>query len=96
MSKKCESIKGKIPKATFENDLNGVSGAWSEECFTKVAQQFIDKWSLVESATSCIDHIKNEWMTQRLCRFYRGAAEGYVMNNNGLESYNKVLKGYFP
>ena len=92
MSKKGESIKGKIPKATFKNDLNGVSGAWSEECFTKVAQLFIDKWSLVESATSCIDHFKNEWMSQRLCRFYRGAAEGFVMNNNGLESYNKVLK----
>jgi hypothetical protein len=30
MSRKGVSIKGKIPKATFKNDLNGVSGAWSE------------------------------------------------------------------
>lgn len=90
MSHKADNIKGKIFKATFRNDLNGLSGAWSEICFRKVSQLFIDKWSLL--AEDVIDYLKKLWMTQRLRRFYRGAADGYAMNNNGLEAYNKVLK----
>jgi hypothetical protein len=36
--------------------------------------------------------MKKEWFTDRLRRFYRGAADGMCMNNNGSESNNSLLK----
>ena len=92
MAKAAKSIKDKDQRISFLNDLNGVSGAWSELCFHKTTTLFIKKWSLVQSAASSLEKLRKEWLNPRLCRFYRGAAEGYSMNNNGLEAYNKVLK----
>ena len=53
---------------------------------------FVEKLSKVEAAKGPLESIKKEWFSQRLTRFYRGAAEGYVMNNNGLKSTKKVFR----
>ena len=43
-------------------------------------------------AASTLHHLEKEWLSGRLSKFYRGAAEGYAMNNNGLEGTNKGIK----
>lgn len=53
---------------------------------------FLWKRSLVPQAKVPLDSIKKEWCSHRLTRFHRGSTDGYVMNNNGLESTNKVFK----
>lgn len=72
--------------------MNTVSNARSATCFDKVKTFFVEKWSKVEAVKGPLESVEKEWFSQRLTRFYRGAAEGYVMNNNGLESTNKVFK----
>ena len=69
-----------------------MSEAGSEDCFDKVIILLKVKWGAVDSATVALNHLVNEWLNQRLKRFYRGAAEGYAMNNNGLEGTNKGIR----
>jgi hypothetical protein len=73
-------------------DLNSLSNAHSEESFEIVLILFVRKWEGIPSAKALIAYMKKEWFTERLRRFYRGAAEGMCMNNNGLESNNRLLK----
>ena len=39
-----------------------------------------------------LEYFKSSWLDIKVRKWYRGAAEGHVMNNNGLESLNAVLK----
>lgn len=92
MEKKAKTIKDADRRASFLADLNSLSNAGSEECFDNVVKLFKAKWSAVPDATVTLKHFEKEWLSDRLTRFYRGAAEGFAMNNNGLESTNKTLK----
>lgn len=92
MEKSAKSIKSQELRSSFLGDLNKLSEAGSEECFDKIVILFKEKWGAEESATVALNHLVNEWLNQRLTRFYRGAAEGYAMNNNGLEGTNKGIK----
>jgi hypothetical protein len=73
-------------------DLNSLSNAHSEESFEIVLILFVRKWEGIPAAEVLIAYLKKEWFTERLRRFYRGAADGMCMNNNGLESNNRLLK----
>jgi hypothetical protein len=86
MEKKTKTIKSKNVRASFLGDLNHLSNAVSEECFDKVVKLFKAKWRAIPDATVALDHFEKEWLNHRLTRFYRGAAEGFAMNNNGLEA----------
>ena len=92
MEKSAKSLKSQELRSSFLGDLNKLSEAGSEDCFAKVVILFKDKWGAEESATVALNHLVNEWLNQRLTRFYRGTAEGYAMNNNGLEGTNKGIK----
>ena len=92
MEKKAKTIKDADRRASFLADLNSLSNAGSEECFDNVVELFKVKWRAVPDATVALKHFEKEWLSERLTRFYRGAAEGFAMNNNGLESTNKTLK----
>ena len=83
-------------KEEFLSDLNFVSVSWSRTMFYKVLNLFEKKWREFPQAGPPLNKLKNFWITksQRLVNFYRGAAEGYVMNNNGIEATNKQLKDY--
>ena len=92
MEKSAKTIKGKDLRASFLADLNSLSNAGSKDCFDKVVILFKKKWGPIESARVPLNHLVKEWLNQRLTRFYRGSAEGYAMNNNGLEGTNKIIK----
>ena len=64
----------------------------TEACFKKVSSLNLKKWKNVEGAEKPYNKMKNDWRRDRLTRFYRGAAKGCVMNNNGLETTNRVFK----
>ncbi len=71
-------------------DLNILSTSITEEVFEVALPLFIKKWKLMKkpAVTKAMDHFKKEWIgnESRYSRWYRGAAPGCVMNNNGLES----------
>ena len=92
MEKKAKTIISARIRASFLGDLNQLSNAGSEECFNNVVKLFKAKWSAIPVATVALKHFEKEWLNDRLTRFYRGAAEGFAMNNNGLEATNKTLK----
>ena len=92
MEKKTKAINNIRLRASFLNDINSLSNAGSKECFTSVVALFKQKWSAIPEAAVPFKHFVKEWLSERLTRFYRGAAEGYAMNNNGLEGTNKTLK----
>ena len=92
VEKHSKTIRDVDVRKDFLSDLNNLSNARSLVCFGKVKDLFVEKWSKVPEAQHPLENIKKEWFSPRLTRFYRGAAEGYVMNNNGLESTNRVLK----
>ena len=92
MEKKAKTIKSANLRASFLGDLNHLSNAVSQECFNNVVQLFKTKWRAIPDATVALNHFEKEWLNDRLTRFYRGAAEGFAMNNNGLEATNKTLK----
>jgi hypothetical protein len=92
MSKATNSIKDEQIRNTFKYEITKFAGAWSKECFDKVVPLFTAKWLAIPDAKVATEHFQKVWLSERLCRFYRGAAQGNVMNNNGLEATNKVLK----
>ena len=81
-----------------------VALSWSEEYFDHVVTLFIKKWednntawvienpgkpsTIIES----LENFKSSWLDIKVRKWYRGAAEGHVINYNGLESLNAVLK----
>ena len=73
------------------DDVDSLSNAKSKDCFDKLVILFRNKWADVEEATIPYERIEF-WFNVRLNRFNRGAAEGFVMNNNGLEATNRVFK----
>lgn len=92
MEKTAKTLRRSDQRESFLKDLNSLSDCWSQDCFAKVSSLFVEKWSAVPSAQVPLEHFKKIWLSERVCRFYRGSAEGYVMNNNGLEATNRVLK----
>lgn len=92
VEKKTKTIKSANARASFLGDLNHLSNAVSEECFNNVVKLFKSKWRAIPDATVAFKHFEKDWLNDRLSRFYRGAAEGYAMNNNGLEATYKTLK----
>ena len=92
MTKSVTSIKCRNLRKSFLDDLACISNASTEACFKKVSLLFLEKWEEVEGAEKPYNKMKDYWLSDRLTRFYRGAAEGFVMKNNGLEATNRVFK----
>ena len=92
MAKSVNSIKNRFLRKSLLNDLACISNAMTEDCFKKVSLHFLKKWETVLGAEKPYNKMKDIWLSDRVTRFYRGAAEGCVMSNNGLESTNRVFK----
>ena len=75
-------------------DINAISYAWSPTASTALKELFFRKWdahpNLVVREVST--HFKNEWCTVRLGNWSCGHALNCVINTNGLEATNKVIK----
>ena len=75
-------------------DINAISYAWTPEAAVLLRNLFFLKWEChadpaVLDATA---NFKTEWCNARLSNWTRGHAPNSVVNTNGLESTNKVIK----
>ena len=75
-------------------DVNAISYAWTPEAAALLRNLFFLKWEChadpaVLDATA---NFKLEWCNARLSNWTRGHAPNSVVNTNGLESTNKVIK----
>lgn len=75
------------------NDINILQHSPSVEIFTMASDLFMDKWNT--TADIQIMAFLNYFSTQYLSinrNWYEGIAAGYPSTNNGLESYNSIVK----
>lgn len=81
-------------KAMYLQDINAISCAWTPAIANRLRELFFLKWEahndpVVLDVTS---HFKAEWCTERLGKWSCGHAHNCVINTNGLEATNKVIK----
>ena len=81
-------------KARFLNDINAISCAWTPAIVTRLKKLFFKKWEAnanlaVKGVTA---HFKNEWCNIRLGNRCSGHCHDSIINTNGLEATNKVVK----
>ena len=88
-------------KSLFLQDIIILGITLNAECFKIASEFFVKKWSdlalqvgdtLTNGIKVTLDHFEEVWINGQASKWYRGAAEGHPMNNNGLESLNGVLK----
>ena len=75
-------------------DVNAISYAWTPEVAVLLRNLFFLKWEL--HADPAVLHatfnFRTEWCNARLSNWTRGLSPNSVVNINGLESTNKVIK----
>jgi hypothetical protein len=81
-------------RAQFLQDIKAISCAWSPVAAVRLKSLFFEKWEgnvspIVLDVTA---HFKREWCNERLGNWTRGHAHNCVINTNGLEATNKVIK----
>lgn len=81
-------------RAQFLQDIKAISYAWSPAAAVRLKSLFFEKWEghanpVVIDVTG---HFKREWCNERLGNWTRGNAHNCVINTNGLEATNKVIK----
>jgi hypothetical protein len=81
-------------KGQFMQDINAISYAWTPEAAVILKNLFFLKWEghanpQVRDATA---HFKTEWCNERVGNWSCGHSHNSVMNTNGLEATNKVIK----
>ena len=76
------------------HDLNVLSLAWSPEVVLSSRRMFFEKWERNESevARNVIQHFRAQWTNNGVSNWSRCHSESCVINTNGLESTNRVLK----
>ena len=75
-------------------DINAISYAWSPAAATRLKQLFFQKWEGHASPiiVDITNHFRAEWCNARLGNWSCGHAHNCVVNTNGLEATNKVIK----
>ena len=81
-------------KNMFMQDIHAISCAWTPGIASRLKQLFFAKWEgnhsqVVRDVTA---HFLAEWCTERLGKWSCGHAHNCVINTNGLEATNKVIK----
>ena len=75
-------------------DLNAISYAWTPEVAVMLKALFFKKWEEHPNPVvlGVTEHFKSEWCNERLGNWTSGHAHNCVINTNGLEGTNKVIK----
>ena len=89
-----KKVRDEAVRADLLHDLNALSIAWSPENSTAARALFFNKWEAVADPVTLqvISHFKTNWNRNHLAKWSRCDAPNCVVNNNGLEATNKVLK----
>jgi hypothetical protein len=94
VGKQCKSIPDINIRREIISDINSLALCWSNDVAVVATNLFIKKWGLnqLPAVIALISNFKDVWMTDRLFAWYRGKAPKHPVNQNGLESKNKVIK----
>ena len=94
MEKYAKKITDVKLKAQFMQDINALFYAWSPDAAKSLHGLFFTKWDghADNRAADAAAHFRAEWCNERLCNWSRGHSPNAVINTNGLESTNKVVK----
>lgn len=81
-------------KGQFMQDINAISYAWNPDAAVLIKNLFFLKWEgnpnpQVQDVTT---HFRAEWCNERLGNWSCGHSRNSVINTNGLEGTNKVIK----
>lgn len=81
-------------KNMFMQDINAISCAWTPGIAARLNELFFAKWDANNSQVvrDVTAHFRAEWCTERLGKWSCGHAHNCVINTNGLEATNKVIK----
>jgi hypothetical protein len=81
-------------KAQYMQDINAISYAWSPAAAIRLKELFFLKYEQHPSpvVVDVTAHFKNEWCNARLGNWSSGHAINCVINTNGLEATNRVIK----
>lgn len=81
-------------RAQFLQDIKAISYAWSPAAAVRLKSLFFEKWEAHISPVvlDVTAHFKREWCNERLGNWTRGHSHNCVINTNGLEATNKVIK----
>ena len=85
-------VKAESKRMLFLKEFGDLSATWSQECYLKVRDLLIQKYSTDPEISKVLDHYNRTWCTERLQNHFSGVAPGYTMNNNGLEGENGAIK----
>ena len=75
-------------------DINAISYAWTPEAAVILKNLFFLKWEghANPQVRDAAAHFKTEWCNERVGIWSSGHSRNSVMNTNGLEATNKVIK----
>ena len=81
-------------KAQFLQDIIMLSIAWTQDVSSASRNLFFEKWEAVDDAVTkqVVAQFKATWTNNALSNWSRCDLPNCVVNNNGLESTNRVLK----
>ena len=95
MEKQAKRIVIEETRVLLLHDINALSISWTVEVFNESLRLFFLKWEVDGNliVKSVVNHFRREWTTNNLRRWSRGhAPHNCVVNNNGLEATNNVIK----
>lgn len=94
VEKQAKRIADDKVRGMFLQDVNELSLSYSPEFAVRALGLFFSKWEAIpDPATAQVTaYFKNQWTDNSLSNWTRGHCPGCVINNNGLEGTNLVLK----
>ena len=89
MEKQDQAVRGK-----FLHDINAISLSFTSEQVLLAVGLFLAKWEANENATvlNVTAHFRAQWTNNHVSNWTRGHCPNCVINNNGLEATNGVIK----
>lgn len=94
VEKQAKRIGSDQVRAMFLQDINAISVAFTPEEAVLALGLFFDKWEAFNDVTvlQVTAYFKAQWTDNGVSSWTRGHCPGCVINNNGLEATNLVLK----
>ena len=94
MEKQTKRIQDPAVRAMFLQDVNALSLSFTAEQALQAVALFLVKWEANENAVvlNVTSHFRTQWTNNLVSNWTRGHCPNCVINNNGLEATNGVIK----
>ena len=94
MEKQAKRIQDQAVRGMLLHDINAISLSFTSEQALLAVELFLTKWEASENATvlNVTAHFRAQWTNNHVSNWTRGHCPNCVINNNGLEATNGVIK----